>query len=85
MQKTIFHVKDPNFEGHMHTQYSPFVPIRSGECTPHAEPETENKLALTGSLGGVEFTTCVCHLSRRARMRQWIMRLMARYRNKEQE
>jgi hypothetical protein len=84
MQKMIFHVKDSMLEGHVNTQYSPFEPVRSGEFAPHVEPETENKLELTGSLGGVEFTTCICRLSRRARMRQWLSRILARYRHKEQ-
>jgi hypothetical protein len=84
MHKTIFHVKDPKLEGHVSTQYSLFDIIGEDEdFTLPNEPETENKLELTGSLGCVELTTCVCHLSRRARLRQWIARLFSRYRCKE--
>ena len=72
MHETILHVKDANLEGFVNTYYPPFEPVRSGDFTLPPEPETENKLELTGSLGGIELTTCVCHLSRAARVRRWI-------------
>src|ERR1700736_2222477 len=82
MHETILHVKDANLEGFVNTYYPPFAPVRSDEFLP-AMPEAANKLELTGSLGGIELTTCVCYLSRRARVRRWIMRLL-RHRKKEQ-
>ena len=85
MLETILHVKEPNLEGYLNTQFPKLGLAKDEELTPHFEPETENHLELTGSLDGIVFTTCICHLSIRARMRQWLVRLLARYRSKEQE
>lgn len=76
MLETILHVKDPNLEGYLNTQYPEWPAIRSGEFTAHTEAETENHLELVGSLGGIESATCLCHLSIRARVKRWLSRLL---------
>jgi len=78
--ETIFQVKDAKLEGFINTHYSQFEPIRNDEFRPHIEPATENKLELSGSLGGVEFTACTCLLSRRERMKRWVLRLLSLFR-----
>src|SRR2546421_10741811 len=73
MHETIFHVKDPKFKGFVNTQYPEWPTIRGGDFTPYIEAETENKLELTGSLGRIELSTCMCHLSRMARLKHRIV------------
>jgi hypothetical protein len=85
MLETIFQVKDAKLEGFINAQYPEWPAARSGEFTPHIELETENHLELSGSLGGVAFTTCVCHLSRIARSKLRIAAYLRSFRQTKEK
>src|SRR5438105_2575776 len=73
MHETIFHVKDPKFEAHASTEPIVFGPVRSDEFTLPTTPKTKSSLEPSGGLGGIEVTTCMCHLSRMARLKHRIV------------
>jgi len=82
MHETIFHVQDAIIEGCINAEYPEWPASRSGEFTAHIDHEMENRVELIGSLGGIEITTCPRYMSRRERIRQWVIRLLSakRYR-----
>lgn len=91
MHKTIYHMNDANINVKLTPYIGPFKPLTDidlsksfKELIQPVEDKSTHTLDFSGSFDKVEITTCTCHLSRRARVRRWIMRML-RYRHKEQE